>query len=212
LLIYSRTNHSRVVVNNSMILKRFILIFLISILLTSCYDSFSSKELRANFTDAQIKDLESSTIFFKSQICKDENLNFKDCYNSFLPDLFENGIQSIIKNIDFNDQMNTYNRFESNVFNEIWEFCETREKEKNYKSVCSKFDGKYQNFIKDLSVKHPFLKKYYNDLIQSGDFDYSFYLEEMLYKNSDVIDFNDPNIMTLISIHFLTQNDDYNRK
>ena len=179
--------------------------------LTSCYDDFSSKELRANFTKTQIKDLESSTNFFKSQICKNDSLNFKDCYNAFLPQLFDTGIQSIIQNINFNDQIKIYNDFESDVFDEIWEFCKTREDEKTYLSVCSKFDGKYQSFIRDLSLKHPFLKRYHNDLIQSGDFDYSFYFEETLYKNRNKIDLNDPNIMVLISIHFLTQNDGENR-
>ncbi|WP_188655211.1 hypothetical protein [Yeosuana aromativorans] len=166
-----------------------------------------------NFSKEQIKDLEKITDFFKSQICENQNSDFKTCFTNILPDLVEYGWQPILEKVDFEKQKELYSSISKSTFNEIWDFCKSRNLKtgEEFKSTCSKYDGKYQKFVTELGEKNPQIKEYAEKLIGAGDFSPAPWLQWNIVDNPKAFDLNDPNIQVLISIHYLSQNDGQKR-
>lgn len=172
-----------------------------------------STELNNNFTEAEIRDLQKLTDFFQEQMCGEKN-NFKSCLDSIIPYLGEYGWQPILENVDFEQQRALYNSFESNVFNEIWNFCRSRNPSEGWerKSLCLNSNGKYVKFLEDLGKRNGVLEGYKNSLLMAGDFVDIQRIEFEVYNKSERIDLNDPGIQILIAVDYLTQNDQQKRK
>jgi hypothetical protein len=188
-------------------------IFFIGLAIYGCSPSFESKELNSNFTKSELSDLQKLTDFFQSQMCVDA-ANFKSCADSIVPQLIEHGYLPILENIDYQSQVQLYQTFESGLFSEIWSFCENRNFRSGitHHSVCLNADGKYVKFLADLSLRNSDLKEYYDLLISSGDWESMGLLETKLITNPKSYDLNDPCMQVLVSVHFLTQNDQQKRK
>lgn len=188
-------------------------IILISISVSGCTHHFHSNELKNNFSGAEIEDLHKLTTFFLNQMCNGAD-GFKSCIDSIIPYLNEYGWKPILDNVDFEAQMELYEEFQSDLFSQIWKFCETRNlREKtSYRSVCINPEGKFLRFLEDLSERNPHLQNYYENIFQSGDWESVGVLQVSLYHNPENFDLHDPSIQVLIAVHYLTQNDQQKRK
>ncbi|WBL23730.1 hypothetical protein [Zunongwangia sp. HRR-M8] len=186
-------------------------IFLLSF---SCKSQFKTNELEHNFTSSQIQDLKKIKDFFESEICNNKNSDFEKCFLTILPELIEYGWQPILDNIDFDKQRELYNSISNSTFDQIWQL----EKATNlrtglkYFSLGSKYNGKYQKYVEEVGAKNPKIKEYSERLIASGDFESMDLLQRWIYHNPENFDLSDPNIQLIISIHYLTQNDQQKRK
>jgi hypothetical protein len=142
------------------------------------------------------------------------NDDFKSCTDSIILHLGEYGWQPILDNVDFDAQKELYSRFESDLFSEIWDFCKSRNLRENTttRKLCLKPDGKYVQFLKDLSDRNPDLEQYYEMITGAGDWESMSLLQQRIFTNPEFYDLKDPSIQVLIAIHYLTQNDQQKRK
>jgi len=196
--------------------KTIILIFGVMILQLnfSCKSEHSTTELKNNFTPEQITDLYKIIDFFKSQICENNNSDFKTCFSEILPDLLEYGWQPILDNVDFEKQKELYNSISKSTFEEIWVFGKATYPETGFelKSVGSKYNGKYQKYLSELGKKNNEIKDYADRLIGAGDFESMGLLQQRIYQKPTEFDLDNLNVQLLIAIHYLTQNDQQKRK
>ena len=180
---------------------------------SSCAEKFATTEMENNFTTEQIEDLKKIRDFFENQICDGEDDNFKNCFTKMLPELIEFGWQPILKKVDYNRQKDLYESISQSTFNEIWEFQKITypENESGHKSIASKYNGAYQQYLTELGKKNKRIKKYVEQLKAAGDFESMGLLQQNINKNPNEFDLNDANIQLLISVHYLTQNDQQKR-
>lgn len=179
----------------------------------SCKSTYSTTELNNNFTAEQISDLNKITEFFKSQICKNENSDFKTCFSKILPELLEFGWKPILENVDFEKQKELYNSISTSTFNQIWHFCNSKDYKsgEEFKRICSKYNGNYQKFLIEFGNNNKEIKEYADRLIGAGDFESMGLLQQRIYTNQTDLDLDNPNIQIIISIHYLSQNDHQKR-
>ena len=192
---------------------RTLIIICILILNFSCKTKFSTSELRNNFSKDQISDLNKVTDFFKSQICENDNSDFKTCFSKMLHELLEYGWQSILDNVNFDKQKELYNSISKSTFEEIWEFGKATYPDTGLelKSVGSKYNGKYQKFLTELGKNNNEIKDYADKLIGAGDFESMGLLQQRIFNNPTEFDLDNPNVQLLIAVHYLTQNDQQKR-
>jgi len=121
----------------------------------SSNEQYSTTELRNNFTDSEISDLQKITEFFKSQICDKENNDFKNCFYEILPELLEYGWNPILENVDFEKQKMLYKSISKTTFIQIWQFCKSTKLATGveFKEVCSNHKGNYQKYLLELGKK-----------------------------------------------------------
>jgi hypothetical protein len=61
-------------------IKYLIIGILINLLTSSCSEKFVTTEMKNNFSDEQIADLRKIRDFFESQVCNENESNFKECF------------------------------------------------------------------------------------------------------------------------------------
>ncbi|WP_373397892.1 hypothetical protein V8V91_25860 [Algoriphagus halophilus] len=120
----------------------------------------------------------------------------------------------ILENVEFEEQKELYSNFESDLFSEIWKFGKARNfrENKTYKYIGLNIEGKYALFLKDLSKRNPDLKQYYESIMGAGDWESMGLLQQRIYTNPEYYDLKDPSIQVLISVHYLSQNDQQKEK
>lgn len=192
---------------------RIIYIIIVSIAISSCSQKLYSTELKDNFSKAEIEDLHKLKEFFHVEMC-DVTEDFKSCIDCIIPYLCEYGFEPILDNVDFAAQSRLYSEFQSDLFSQIWDFCKSRNlrENKTFRSLCLNTDGKYAQFLKDLSNRNPDLKEYYDRMIGSGNWESMGLLQGRIYTNPEYYDLEDPAIQILIAVQYLTQNDEKKRK
>jgi hypothetical protein len=115
--------------------------------------------------------------------------------------------------IDFEEQKKLYDKISKKTFDEIWMYCESTYYPSNTKSqdICAVTDGKYQSYLSDLGKVNKRIGKYADRIEASGTFSgLDIPYQEILKMNSD-FDLNDPNIQLILSIHYLSINDNAKR-
>ena len=80
-----------------------------------------------------------------------------------------------------------------------------------YKSIGVKTVSDYIEYLKELGLKNKFIRDYTNGILARGGIDGMFSLQTHIYQNPNDLDLNDLNIQIIISIHYLTQNDNEKR-
>ncbi len=193
---------------------RIIFIIFLSVSSFNCSSQTTSREMKNHFSTEQISDLNKIIDFFKSQICADTQLtDFKSCFEN-LPHLVDNGYSPIFERVDFTNQKELYKSISKNTFDEIWMFCPTKNylTDTEYESLCAAgFGKKYSNFLTEIGMKNKSVADYADRLIESGDFGFTLYFPQQVYSNQTDFDLTDINIQVLLSIHFLSINDQFNR-
>ncbi|GAA4324679.1 hypothetical protein GCM10023115_41660 [Pontixanthobacter gangjinensis] len=192
------------------------IIVIVAFLCFSCSKKFSTTELKNNFSERQIKDLELLTAFFKNQICTNNSkTNFKKCFENLppAPEFRQEGHYPISDHIDFNEQKIIYDKISKSTFEEIWNLCESYypDSGRKTKEICSAYKGNYQNFLIEVGLQNDAIKNYAERITGSGDFNGLFLTQHHIIKNKKDFDLNDPNIQLIIAIQYLSINDQLNR-
>jgi len=193
--------------------KTIILIFGVIILHlnSSCETEYSTAELKNNFSNEQITDLNRITEFFKKSVC--ENSEFQDCYEKTKHDSLQASGVGIWTKIDFNEQIKLYDRISKSTFNEIWMYCESTyyPSKIKAKSLCAVSTGKYQKYLTDLGKTNPRIAKYADRIQVSGDFNSLDIQYQEVLNNKETFDLKDPNIQLILAIHYISINDQVKR-
>ncbi len=180
----------------------------------SCKSKDSNVELKNHFTENEIEDLILITDFFKEQICQNNTKSdFKECFEKILPELVDNGWQPILERVDFDLQKKLYDKISKSTFDKIWGFSKSWKysDKTEYKSIEVGTSGEYIDYLKEFGIKNEFIKEYTNGILSRGGIDGMGSLQNHIYQNPDDLDLNDLNNQIIISIHYLTQNDNEKR-
>ncbi len=182
----------------------------------------SKSELKADliisnvFDDAEIRDLSKILTFFDEQICivqQIDNSRIKDCYQAYFERMKKAAKTGNIEiKIPFEEQQKMYSNMDESTFRQIWYFGKNwrRNLPDTIKSIGLKCDGKYAEFLKIVGNENNVIKEYYESLKACGDISPTMVADLMMnYKNYDI---NDVKIRLIIAIHYLTMNDQYERK
>ena len=181
----------------------------------SCKSQYSTSELKNNFTESEIEDLNKIRKFFISETCVNSQNNFKDYFKKIPHDYLETYGNGFWENINFEKQTELYNQISKSTFDKIWTFCKTEyrtEPNKKYKSLCVISEGKYLNYLTELGINNPRINEYAKWVNESGDISSMFLRTSEILKNKKYVNLNDPNTQLLIAIQYLTLNDQLKRK
>lgn len=190
--------------------RLFIIALIVFQIFFSCEKEYSNSELKANFTEEQISDLNEIRDFFVGQIC---DYDFKSCFKEINHDSLEALGSGVWEKIDFDKQKELYKKISQTTFSEIWMFCETTYYPSKTKaqSLCAVATGKYQKYLSDIGKSNPRIAKYAEQMEASGDFNGLYLRPQEVLNNKHSFDLNDPNIQIILAIHHLTMNDQTTR-
>lgn len=196
--------------------KRIMLLFGIVMILFnfSCKSQYSTTELKNNFTDEQIADLNKIVEFFKNQMCLNMDAAFSTCYERIPHEYLEATGRGFWTNINFEKQQELYREISKSTFDEIWSFCKAiyPETGKELKSICAVPEGQYQKYLTAIGKTNPRIAEYAKYIRNSGDFNSSYIRYWNVLNERKNYNLNDPNIQLIFAIHYLSINDQEKRK
>ncbi len=184
------------------------------LILNSCKTQYSTTVMQNNFSEKQIKDLEKITVFFKESICLSKNPKFKKCFEKLPHEYMEAVGSPVWSNINFEKQKKLYKQISDSTFNQIWVFCKSinfNNNKKTLKSICSRYNGKYQKYLIDFGKQNEAIKVYANKVVGAGVYPTLYLHYSHILRNKKYFDLNDPNIQLIIAIHYLSLNDEWQR-
>lgn len=194
------------------------LVFIITISCTSVrQDRLPDDEIvKSTFSPGEIEDLSKILSFFDQQISMRDKGSEKspdESYQRFFKELSEvktTGDLSIP--IDFKKQNDLYTELNESTLKQIWSYgwivkWGTTDTLKNMQL---NRDGKFAKFLKKSGENNRVIKKYAESLEIAGEISPAIIGD--LLKNYSNYDMNDPKIRLMVAIHYLTLNDQWNRK
>lgn len=189
----------------------YFLLFIFS--LVSCNDSFTTSEMKNNFSSDEIKDLKTIVDFYKGQLSNEKNNDFEKVFNETLVLYQNNQNRDNFYNVNFNSQKNIYDSISESTFNKIWLFNKSYDFEESTikKRLGFKYEGNYNSFLKDVAKNNSIINEYIDILESAGDFSNSNYLIYDILKNKESYNLKDPNIQLIIAIDNLSINDNLKR-
>lgn len=179
-------------------------------------DLSNDQTIKESFDKTEINDLKKIQSFFDKSIGlteSDTQENLEKVYTDFF--LQNSNIEKISDfnlSINFNDQKELYNQLDQKTFNNIWTISRLNKLGSNdsLENIILNRQGKYVAFIKTLGKQDSVINNYYNSLEIAGDISPTMVADLIKnYKNYNVID---PKIRLIIAIHYLTLNDQSERK
>ena len=199
----------------------------------------SNSTITKVFNDTEVEDLTLLLDFFENQICSIEDKplsNLNECYNSFIQSMTKSAETGNLDiKISLNKQKDIYRQINDSTFNEIWHvgwIIEPSKKvaikdalspPKNKKSFADVFgnsdslsridlvpNGKYSLFLKEYGNQSPVIKKYYQYLTDASTLSPG--MVSSIMMNYDYYDIKDVRMKLVFAIHYLTLNDQTNRK
>ena len=194
----------------------FLLIFTISCTSSKQDNLLTDKMVKSIFDASEINDLQKIQQFFDHQIGLNKNSDEKtihDKYEKFFNDVAETTvINNLSLPIDFDQQKEFYSQLSNTTFEDIWKFGSiTRiDSTGGLKYIQLNRNGNYLSFLKKLGEQDKTIANYYKSLEIAGDISPS--MVASLIKESDKYNIDDPKIRLVIAIHYLTLNDQWNRK
>ena len=170
------------------------------------------------FTREEIKDLTKLLDFFNEQICvlkSTEKKKVIECYDGFIERMsktVETGSFEI--NISFEKQYEIYKQISDSVFNQIWVFGRSwsRSSPDTLKRIDYRVDGKYVKFLKELGNDYDMIKTYSMSLELAYSLSPSMIGEILMIKEEYQYDLTDIRLQLVVAIHYLTMNDQFERK
>ncbi|WP_159523903.1 hypothetical protein [Sunxiuqinia indica] len=168
------------------------------------------------FNTTEINDLVKIQSFFDRSIGlteSDKQENLEKEYTDFF--LQNSGIEKVSDfklSINFSDQKKLYNQLDQKTFDDIWKISWSTKWNSNdtLKHIQLNRQGKYVQFLKTFGEQGTVINSYYNSLEIAGDISPTMVAD--LVKNYKNYNINDPKIRLIIAIHYLTLNDQFERK
>ena len=148
-----------------------IILVLTLIIILSCSNKKYNETLSNHFNTEQINDFEKINDFFISEALNGSKSNYKKEFQEFLEDKMFNGYDSFLKKIDFNKQKELYTTISKSSFDELWEFCKSRNRNKEtFKSICLRQEQntKFRSYLKELSKSNDFAKLCFTTIDDNG--------------------------------------------
>ncbi|HNQ82396.1 MAG TPA: hypothetical protein PLW31_00015 [Bacteroidales bacterium] len=194
---------------------------LIGLLLLNCSgpcnsDLQSDPVINSVFSQSEIKDLSIILDFFTDQICSKhlmDSANTQKCFKNYLDRMNNDGKKGVIDiNIPFELQRSVYTQISDSTLNEIWSFERSwiPHTSDTSKHIYYNPNGKYVKFLREFGEENKVIKNYYDSYVNTGDISPSMVAD--LQMNKDVYDINDIRIQLFVAIHYLTLNDQLERK
>ena len=187
---------------------RILLILILVFSFSSCRSIKTTTELELQFTKRQISDLNKISDFFIEEVMKGEE--FKKGVGNLYKTLYTVGLDTILKNIDYDKQKELYNSISSTTFNEIWEIKINTGRFEGEEYILPKYQGKFQLYLIQLRKTNPFAEDTFEHMEASGDFS-MLYFNDYINKNFHEMNFDDFNNQLIISVYFLSMIDDNER-
>ena len=174
------------------------------------------------FTHEEIKDLAKLLDFFNEQICVSSGMNKKEiikCYDSFIERMWKETVEigGVELKIPYFKQQEVYNQISDSLFNQIWIFIKNRKRNETgtldtLRTIEYRIDGKYVKFLKELGKEYELAKNYSETLEIFYNISPSMYSDIFVIKEYYQYDLNDIRLQLVLAIHYLTMNDQYQRK
>ncbi len=172
--------------------------------------------IKESFNTTEINDLTKIQSFFDKSIGlteSDKQDNLEKVYTDFFLQNSDIEKMSDFKlSINFNDQKGMYNQLDKKTFDNIWTISWLTKPDSNdsLKYIQLNRQGKYVEFLKSLGQQDSVINNYYNSLEIAGDISPTMVGD--LIKNYKNYNIKDPKVRLIIAIHYLTQNDKFERK
>ena len=214
-MLFRNKAKPRNVVHNIMKIGKILFGILILGLFVSCKSQYSTSELKNNFTESEIEDLNKIREFFIDETCVNSQNDFEDCFKKIPHDYLQAYGNGFWENINFERQSELYNQISKSTFDKIWSFCTSEyrtEPKKKYKTLCALSGGKYNDYLFEFGKKNKRIGEYAKSLNDYGDFSSHDLTTWEIVNNRKYFKLNDPNIQLILAIHFLTLNDQLKRK
>ena len=179
-------------------------------------DLLNDQTIKASFNTTEMNDLAKIQRFFDESIGfteREKQENLEKVYTDFFLQNSDIEKESDFKlSINFNDQKELYDQLDKKTFDNIWEISRWSEWNSNdtLKRIQLNREGKYLQFLKTFGEQDSVINNYYNSLEIAGDISPTMIAD--LVKNYKNYNVNDPKIRLIIAIHYLTLNDQFERK
>jgi hypothetical protein len=175
-----------------------------------------NKTFQQTFSQNEIQYLQLLFDFFNENICPAyETAKLTDCYTEFFKRMEEWAETDEIRlEIPFEKQEKIYENISEETFQEIWGFGKrwnSREVPQDYyRMVHYSPTGKYFEFLKKVGKNDQVIRNYYEIVDVTGDITPS--LIAGLLLNYNHYNIQDIRVKFIIAIHYLTLNDQFERK
>ncbi len=169
------------------------------------------KTLAKYFNLSEINDLENILHLFENEISKNCNKTTVVCFKKFL-DKARNNIN--IENFEFSERLNgkiIQEKISKSTFDKIWynSYMFTNKNQDSVPVIMIKTKSNYIDYLKELSISKPYLKKYLKD----GTSPLNSFIQgtTILYilNNYEQFDLSDERDRLILAIHYLTVNEEF---
>ncbi len=170
------------------------------------------------FNKTESQDLQRILDFFENSICINENIkkeNINECYKKFFERIKGESEKdgNIYLKISFNEQQRVYEQINNSTFGEIWKFEKNLPQNSSadtLKYITYKYESKYINYLKELGKTYKVIESYKESFLNAGDMSPIMFANVIMgYENYNTEDIR---IKLFIAIHYLTLNDQNERK
>jgi len=192
---------------------KFHLLFIFFLTCVICSGQNSSTDLKAYFSEKEIKDLNRISDFFQSEVCENKDRTmFGKCIKDLIPQIIDLEDNYIEKNIRYRKQKKLYRNISKTTFDKIWAICyvtRTIEPIYKYENLCSSGNQEFKDFVLQLGKTSGYLINY-GQTLGSG-------MGNGNYIASNILDFpqsmniEDRAVQIVFAIHYLTLNDNLKR-
>lgn len=205
-------------------MNKFLYILILCSLFFSCKNNKTLTDVlnKSEFTNSEKQDIVKMVEFFESKIISSE-ANFKQDYEAFIKEIYENGYEVILSKIDINEQRKLMKSINNSTFIEIWELSKSRaymsysgvkfEEPIHYESLSVNTNGKFVRLLQKLSKNNKKIEYYTNAVLNSGDFPMFTYSFSLLfdYKGKPVGDIQNAELRIIFALELLTINENTHR-
>ena len=172
----------------------------------SSFELRESSSLRQVFSAEEINELKIAFDFFNGELCAEQQIN-KDCYRTFFQMLNKNNAEGFVElPISYEAQQNMYQRLSENLKTQVWSRKWTKNEVDTIGSIYIANNGKYMTYLTKCGETDDLVKRYLDELNAAGGI-FPGMVEGYEYHGNESVDFH-----LIMAIHFLTLNDQFERK
>ncbi|PCJ92266.1 MAG: hypothetical protein COA50_15660 [Flavobacteriaceae bacterium] len=192
---------------------KFQILFVLLFNFSTGIGQYSEVDLNVYFTDTEIKDLNTITDFFQSEICgtKDRE-KFGKCVRNLVPDISELGGNFIERTIRYRKQKKLYNQISKSTFQKVWHVCKTVMVDQKYEfeRLCFSGNSKFKNFVLELGKTSGYLSRY-GQTLELGNMGNTNFIASNIVDFPKSMNIENRGVQIVFAIHYLTQNDHIKR-
>lgn len=177
---------------------------------------FGDPDIKFIFTKEEIEDLIIIMDFFEHEICDVQQVtsaNVESCYHALFETILKSeGTGTLYVPVPFHKQLDMYKTLTDAAFTDLWKQGIAVNQETGDTSVrmTLSYEGKYMQFLDSLNADYQILDAYKNSFRKERKISRAM-IETVMY-NSPQYNLSDPRMRVFLALHYLTLNDQYERK